>query len=661
VRDASTPLMAGFGLSQRERLQSSSENEYRIALERMFRSRLIFRLEEQFEAQATDPGFVYEALKVYLMLGGRQPADRELIKSWMRRDWAENLYPGASNAEGRKALEEHLDAMLDLESGPALIDLNGRLIEDSQKSLARLSVAQRAYALLKSQARTATAGDWVAAQKGGPDATRVFETPGDPTLESVRVPEFFTYFGFQHDFIERLGDIADRINRDRWVLGAAGEQAALSAQYNTLPDDLLSLYSTDFKAAWQAALSKLRLRKMTGDKPQYIALSAISAPTSPLKQLIESIRDETMLAHERPSTTQPPASGGSTAAKPAAILFKTQNRVPGADIEAEFRPYQILLEGDLARRPIEDILATLNEITSNLILAATTPAQIQRAVTSLQESVSKLRSSSARFPKPFSEMLQGLGADVEREVGLASAGQLQVALRDQVTPTCQQTINRYPFVRGGNDLPLADFGKLFGTGGTMDAFFKQYLEPNVDKSKSQWAWRQNTELARTLSPDTLRIFQRAAEIRDAFFQTGGNIPLVQLTVRPLLPVIPGTKLEIGGTIITIPTPPPPGPAGIPQLQPSTLSPVQVQWPGGSLRAAISVAVNPYAPPSVLERTGPWSLFRLLEAGSLSVGAEKATASFVVGGYDSRYEFTSGSSKNPLNLAALREFKCPSGI
>jgi type VI secretion system protein ImpL len=92
-----------------------------------------------------------------------------------------------------------------------------------------------------------------------------------------------------------------------------------------------------------------------------------------------------------------------------------------------------------------------------------------------------------------------------------------------------------------------------------------------------------------------------------------------------------------------------------------MSPVSVQWPGGSLRAAISIAINPNVPPSVLERNGPWSLFRLLEAGSLSVGAEKATASFLVGGYDSRYELTSGSSKNPLNLAALREFKCPSGI
>jgi type VI secretion system protein ImpL len=669
VREVSTPLAAEFGLSQRERLQSSSENEYRIALERMFRSRLVFRLEEQLDAQAANPGFVYEALKVYLMLGGQQAADRDLIKAWMRRDWAENLYPGASNAEGRKALEEHLDAMLDLESGPPLIELNGRLIEDSQKTLARLSVAQRAYALLKSQARTATAGDWVAAQKGGPDAARVFEAPGDPTLENVRIPEFFTYFGFRHDFIERLGDIADRIKRDRWVLGAAGEQAALSAQYENLPDDLLALYAVDFKAAWQDALSKLKLRKMTGDKPQYIALSAISAPTSPLKQLIESIRDETALTHERPSTTQPSTPGGSPSAAPApaAILFKTQNRVPGADIEAAFRPYQILLEGDLARRPIEDILATLNEITSNLVLAATTPSQVQRAVTALQESVSKLRSSSARFPKPFSDMLQGLAADVEHEVGLASAGQLQVALRDQVTPTCQQTVSRYPFVRGGTDLPLADFGRVFGTGGTMDSFFKQYLEPNVDKSKAQWTWRQNSELARTLSADTLRTFQRAADIRDAFFQTGGNIPLVQLTVKPLPPVLPGAKLEIGGTTIANPTPPPPGPGPIgapqppPQLQPSSASPVQVQWPGGSLRAALSVTTNPNAPPSVLERTGPWSLFRLLEAGSLSVGAEKATANFLVGGTDSRYEFTSGSSKNPLNLAALREFKCPSGI
>jgi type VI secretion system protein ImpL len=667
VRHAATPWAAGFGLSQRERLESSSENAYRVALERLFRPRLLFRLEEQLDAKVTNPGFVYEALKVYMMLGGLHTADPELIKSWMRRDWAENLYPGASNAEGRKVLEDHLDAMIDLETGSPLIELNGRLIEESQKALARLSIAQRAYELLKSQARTSTAGDWVAARKGGSDVTRVFEASGDPTLESVRVPEFFTYDGFRHDFIDRLADIADRLKRDRWVLGAAGDQPALSEQFNKLPDDLLALYTQDCISTWQAALDKLRLRKLTADKPQYIALSAISAPTSPLTQLIESIRAETMLTHERASAAKPAAPGAPTkptATTPGAVLFKTQDRVPGAEIDSAFRPYQVLLEGEPPRRPIDDLVGTLNEITQGLILAATTPSQVPRAVASLQDSVSKLRSSAARFPKPFSEMLLNLAGDVEREVALSSAGQLQVALRDQVTPVCQQAIsNRYPFVRSSSsDLPLADFSKLFGTGGVMDSFFKQYLDAHADRSKPQWTWRQNTELARTLSLDTLQSFQRASEIRDAFFQTGGNVPMVQLTVKPAFVSEASVTLEIGGTVIASPTAAPNNFAGNAQPQQSAAAAaVLVQWPGAALRAAISSTGSGGGPPSVLERTGPWSLFRLLEAGGISVKGEVATASFAVGGSMLQYNFTSAASRNPLNLAILRAFKCPSGI
>ena len=60
---------------------------------RCSRPRLLFRLEEQLDVKVNDPGFLYEALKVYLMLGGQHPSDRELIKSWMRRDWAEESLP----------------------------------------------------------------------------------------------------------------------------------------------------------------------------------------------------------------------------------------------------------------------------------------------------------------------------------------------------------------------------------------------------------------------------------------------------------------------------------------------------------------------------------------------------------------------------------------
>jgi type VI secretion system protein ImpL len=87
----------------------------------------------------------------------------------------------------------------------------------------------------------------------------------------------------------------------------------------------------------------------------------------------------------------------------------------------------------------------------------------------------------------------------------------------------------------------------------------------------------------------------------------------------------------------------------------------VQWPGASPRTAISVTADAGGAPSVLERSGAWSLFKFLEAGNMQVRGETATATFIVGGRELRYQITSGSLRNPLNLSALREFRCPSGI
>ena len=94
--------------------------------------------------------------------------------------------------------------------------------------------------------------------------------------------------------------------------------------------------------------------------------------------------------------------------------------------------------------------------------------------------------------------------------------------------------------------------------------------------------------------------------------------------------------------------------------PSSAAPSTVQWPGPSARTAISVS-SESGPPSVLERIGPWSLFRMLEAGSLTAKGETASASFIVAGNELNYEISTGSVRNPLNLATLREFRCPSGI
>jgi type VI secretion system protein ImpL len=594
--------------------------------------------------------------------------------SWMQRDWADNLYPGAGNVAGRKALEEHLVAMLDLEEGqPLLIELDGRLVSESQKTLARLSVAQRAYELLKSQSRGSSGGDWTAARKGGPDVEAVFEATGGQPLDTIRVPEFFTYAGFHQSFIARLGDLSEQMRGERWVLGEVGQQAAVSTQYDSLADDLLDLYSREFVQVWRDALGKLRMKKMTADKPKYLPLVAISSPTSPLKQIMESIRDETALTRERASAPGgAPAKGDAAQPKPQPTLLKSQDRAPGAAIETAFKSYHQAVEGETGRRPLDEVVSSLREISYNLVLAATNPAQRAQANTILQNQVASLRANAARLPPPFSDMMRQAVGEFEGNVAESTAGQILVALRDQVIPACQQTItNRYPFTRGSErEVPLADFARLFSPNGILDGFFKQYLASYADTSKSQWTWRTDSAVARSFTPGAIRDFQRAAEIRDAYFQSGGNLPMVSIAVKPSPIAGPNAsaKLEIGGTAVSSPVTAapaaPPGFGGPPQAPPpppATASPVAVQWPGPSPRTAITVQTDTNAPPSVLERSGPWSMFRMLEAGSLQLRGESASATFIVGGRELQYQITSASSRNPLNLATLREFRCPTGI
>ena len=169
-RDNPTPLKDTAGLSERGRVQDASVTAYQTALERLMRPRLILSLEQQIQKSINDPTYLYEALKVYLMLGGKAPSvDKDLILDWFAREWEERVFPGAPYAQGRALLRAHLRAMLDMDTGSIpKVSLNGPLVEQAQATLARMPVAQRAYTLLKSQARSAVVEDWDAAERGGP-------------------------------------------------------------------------------------------------------------------------------------------------------------------------------------------------------------------------------------------------------------------------------------------------------------------------------------------------------------------------------------------------------------------------------------------------------------------------------------------------------------
>ncbi len=558
-RNESTPIEQTFGLSQRPRLQDASNDLYRQALERLLRPRLILSLEQQIQKNIDDPSFVYEALKVYLMLGGKAPqVDNDLIVAWFTRDWEDRAFPGAPNAEGRALLRKHLEAMLDMDDGQARkVSLNGPLVEQAQATLARMRVAERAYTLLKSEAHNAIVEDWVASQRGGPDMALVFEAANGANLDTIRVPGFFTYEGFYRGLLNNLQTIRDKLQKDNWVLGASGDQNAVQQQFASLYPGILELYGRDFIAAWTAAINNLQLKPLLNDKPKYLKLSAASAPTSPIRLIFESIRDETALTRERP---KPPAEKDSSLdkAKEEALnkagsklgglgkealdlAMKSQRKAgdpppetPGASIEAYFKPIQILVDGQPGSRPIDQLLANLNELYRQLVLAAENPAQAKQALGQVDVQVASLRANATRLPQPLAGMIDKVAKDAAGDANASSIAQIADALAQNVTGICQQiTANRYPFAKSDRDVPLADFAKLFAPNGIVDKFYSANLDPLVNRSGKRWVWQPNSNLARKLSDTTLRQFQQAAEIRDAFFPTGGTTPNLGFEVKPL--------------------------------------------------------------------------------------------------------------------------------
>ena len=678
--DLPTPIKETFGLSQRERLLSASKTAYRQALERMFRSRLLIQAERTIQAKMADPVALYEPLKIYLMLGGKAPkVDDALIVSWMKQDWEQNRYPGENNREGREQLEKHLRAMLALDDAyDPVFELNQPLVQAAQRSLGRMSLADRASALIKSAIYAAALDDFSVSLKGGPEASLLFERIDGSDVSGLRVPGLYTYAGFNTFYLAQLSRIAQMLVDEQWVLGGGGEQGDINRQLLKLGPELLDRYGKEFAAAWNSVLDQLKFKAMLTDKPHYIALSAAASPTSPINQLFAAIANETALTRDQgegngpgaeieANTTQNQPLNAADLGKGLARIGiqiatgKSQSRAgarsadiqtlnPGANIEAQFRPFQALVNGPAGRRPIDALTQNFSDIYQSLQLAAEVPSQTERVNTNLQLQIATLRANVSRLPKQLGRMVNATADEFEGNVAETSVTNLNQILDQTVTAPCEAAINgRYPFAGNGTeDVAMADFAKLFAPGGLMDRFFAQNLASLIDMTGQDWSWKQDARFGRDLSKSTLKDFQLAAEIRNAFFPSGGSVPSVSVTFTPFsLHGDADTAIfDVDGQVV--------------QSNQTGNAPSTVTWPSGMASASASLSLTPEMPgrESAIKFEGPWALKRLLDKAAITSNDSNMQARFVIGGRDVTYTIQTGSGSNPFFLPALSGFACP---
>lgn len=309
---ASSPLLAGFDLSQTAKLRGGAEGVYRHALGYALLPRLIWRLEAQMRGYFTQPEFLYEATRVYLMLGGQGPLDKSLVKEWMTYDW-QAQYSGPGNLAVVASLQQHLDALL-AQPLPA-VSLDDALVEKARTTFSRVSLASRAYSRIKPSAAAQSLPPWRPSDVLGRAGGSVFTRASGRKL-SDGIPGFLTVEGFHKVLLPALATATREVASESWVLGQKVPVNFDLAKQSEVANEVVKQYMEDYAKAWDAMLQDLEISPLRSLNQASQDLYILASRQSPLKELLVAIaRQLTLSEPPKPSAAEATAAEAEKAAK----------------------------------------------------------------------------------------------------------------------------------------------------------------------------------------------------------------------------------------------------------------------------------------------------------------------------------------------------------
>lgn len=663
-RDRGAPLTMGLGLYQGDKLGSQAELTYRRLLHRALLPRAILRLEDQIRAGGADPDYLYDALRIYLMLDDPGHYDPQAVQRWVNRDWERNL-PRETGVEQQAALRGHLAALLEEPPTPLPLALDGELVASAREILNAAPLADRLYGRLKREGLGEGFADFRIAAAAGDLAPRVLDrASGKPLTEGV--PALYTYDGYSRGLDPALHRLLDAAAAESWVLGPHSEAKPGSAEAKRLIGQVRERYLQDYAAQWEALLADIRLVPAR-DLPHAAEIARLLADPkdSPLRRLLVAAADQTELDRPPPDPGRAAAAVGGQAGQAAGTLSGLRDRVeqyfgdaraaatpqtPATDVTRRFAWLRELVRGTPERpAPIDKAQQGLAQL--ELYLKSVAAAMVSgRPILATGEGneIRAAKEAIAQLPGPVSAMVGTLVQDSANLVSGGARARIDSLWTAQVLPFCREAIGeRYPFARASRrDTTLADFGRLFGPGGLLDAFFTENLQPLVNSAKSKWTW---VDGGIGIPDSVLAQFQRAARIREAFFAAGGKLPSASFELTPIALDARATRitLDIGGQVL--------------DYRQGPLKTQAFQWPApdGTPRARYEIVGTESNPPAVSE-TGAWAWFRLLDRARLQpTGQEELfRVVFASGGLAASFELRAASVRNPFALDELRGFQCP---
>jgi len=680
-RDKPVPLSMGLGLYQGDKLGSQANRAYRRMLHQVLLPRVILRLEDQMRGVAGDPQQLFQVLRVYLMLDEPDKYDAETVRDRVTADWLAQV-PRETTQDQREALAGHLDALLQEPPVPLPLPLDGALIEQARDILNTGPLSHRVYQRLQALGFGEGLPDFTIPRAGGDQATLVLTRPSGKSI-SAGIPALYTYEGYHRDFDSTVRELIGDAAADGWIFGPDAEVNPDGADAEALLEEVRERYLYDYADQWTEFLEDIDVVPARDIQHAATIARVLADPKrSPLRRLLTAAADETELDRFPEATSEGDgnakadgASGvlkrragkaidkaiGTTGAKLRRALTSSGTIAssgetgdtgppPETYVSDRFAWLRDLVRAEDGQQPqIDHVQQELGQLQTRLE-AIDSALRRGDGILAADEArkLAEQQQQAAQMPPVLAKVVGGLVQDGATLAAGGARADINKRWTAEVVPFCREAIgNRYPFTKGSSrDTTLQDFGQLFGPDGLLDSFFKQSLAPFADTSGARWRWTSN-ELG--ISNSALQQFERAADIREAFFAGGGKLPAAAFTLTPdaMDPQAARFVLDIGGQVLTYQHGPP--------------KPQAMQWPSADGQGGGRIAFTGVRGKEIGDtKNGAWGWFRLLDRAQLSATsqAELYRVRFALGGMWAKFELRAASVRNPFQLDALRSFRCP---
>ena len=641
-----------WGLFQGSAVGEEARAAYRHELNDSLAPGIAEGFKARLQSAAAQPDQLYQYLKAYVMLGQPQHLDKEQLAFLVNLDWQQAL---GERPDAARSLNDHLSSLLKDPAGLRPMPLDDTLVAQTRNTLRQVSLAQLMYDQLRLEHADDVGHELRLDVAAGLGAERVLSRrSGKPLREPV--PGMFTRAVFDQIATSGTVGLVKQFSQDSWVMGD-GAFDLPGAERAT--GQVMELYADEYIRAWDAIMNDVQMVAFHTLAQAADVLGILGQPgTSPLKGLLLALDANTNFA-------KPVEGGNSGAASLAAAAQKAVTGslskifgagkpapiTPAARITAHFAALNQLVAGAPGgAAPIDGVTAQLAQIGQKMSGVGTGVGEINPldALTKAGqgEALKALQVQAATLPAPIGALVASVGGSSETLAVGEARGELDQRYRQQVVNQCEQLIaGRYPFSAGSRvDVPLADFGRVFGAGGIYDAFFKDNLAPLVDTTRSPWAWRSGSPAG--ASPAMLRQFEAAEQIRQRYFGSAAPLPELQFTLTPVELDREANRfsLEVDGQTL--------------DYRHGPVRSLPVKWPGPAPGAAAMTLEDRAGVQANRSFQGPWAWFRLLDAATLKAQTDvRIDAVLQLGGHQATVVIEPASSRNPYQGTGVRQFRC----